>query len=373
MQKSLRLGRIFGIEIRLDYSWFIIFVLVTLSLTNRYADTHSDWKPLVSWGFGLATSLLFFASVLAHEMSHSLVAIRSGVPVRRITLFIFGGFAQITREPKRSRDEFIIALAGPGTSILIAILFGAIRLAIGRFSMHPVAEVAAWLSGINLVLAIFNLIPGFPLDGGRVLRSIIWGITKNFRKATWVASIIGRGVAYLFILLGIGMFFIRKDWIGGIWMVLIGWFLRNAAANSYRQLAMMDILQEHTASEVMTTYFPHVSRYLTLDELVQSYIIHPSRPCLPVVDEGQVFGLVTIHRVKKTPKERWAITTVGDVMTPLEQLKTLKPDDSLSDVLDKMSTGNVNQMPVIEDGRMIGMVARNNLLAFIHTRNEPGA
>ncbi len=365
MKNSFRLGKIFGIEIRLDYSWFVIFLLVTASLTHRYADTHSEWNSLVSLGVGLATSLLFFASVLAHEMAHSLVAIRSGVPVRSITLFIFGGVAQITREPKRSLDEFIIALAGPGMSILIAILFGIIQLAIGWESKHPAAELAARLSGVNFVLAIFNLVPGFPLDGGRVLRSIIWGITKNFRKSTWVASIIGRGVAYFFILLGIGMFFIWKERIGGVWMVFIGWFLKNAAVNSYRRATQMDMLQGHTASEVMTTNCICVSQYLTLDELVQSYISQTNRRCFPVVDEGRVFGLVTIYHVKKTPKERWTVTTVGDVMIPLGQLETLKPDDNLSDVLDKMSTGNVNQMPVIEDGRMIGMVEWDILFAFI--------
>lgn len=369
MKNSLRLGKIFGIEIRLDYSWFIIFILVTLSLTQYYANTYSGWQSIV---FGLVTSLLFFVSVLAHEMAHSLMATRSGVPVRSITLFIFGGVAQITSEPKRSRDEFTIALAGPVTSILIAILFGTIRLLIGWESKHPVAALATWLSGINFVLAIFNLVPGFPLDGGRVLRSIIWGITKDFRKSTRIASIIGRGVAYIFILWGIGMIFLRGDWFGGLWIALIGWFLENAAANSYRRLALMDMLKEHTAREVMTTDCPAVSQYLTLDELVQHYILYTSRRCFPVVDEGRLIGLVTIHHVKEVPKERWSATSVGDVMTPMEQLKTIKSDDNLSDVLDKMTIEDVNQMPVVEDGQMIGMVARDNLLAFINTRKELG-
>jgi len=369
MRNSLRLGKIFGIEIRLDYSWFIIFVLVTLSLTQHYANTYIGWQSTV---LGLVTSLLFFASVLAHEMAHSLVATRSGVPVRSITLFIFGGVAQIASEPKRSRDEFTIALAGPAMSILIAILFGVIRLIIGWGSKHPIAALTAWLSAINFVLAVFNLIPGFPLDGGRVLRSIIWGITKDFRKSTWIASIIGRGVAYIFILWGIGTIFLRGDWIGGIWIALIGWFLENAAANSYRRLALMDMLKEHTAREVMTIDCPNVSRNLTLDELVQHYILYTSRRCFPVVDEGQLFGLVTIHHVKEVPKGRRTITTVDNVMTPLEQLKTIKPDDNLSDVLNKMTTEDVNQMPVIEDGQMVGMVARDSLLAFINTRKELG-
>jgi CBS domain-containing protein len=298
------------------------------------------------------------------------VARANGVSVHSITLFIFGGMARITQEPKRPRDEFFMALAGPATSIVIAILFGALWFAISNLS-KPIAALASWLGMINGILAIFNLIPGFPLDGGRVLRSIIWRITGNLRKATRIASIAGRGVAYIFIFVGIWIIF-HGDWLGGLWIAFIGWFLENAAASSYRQMALRDTLQGHTAKEVMVTDCPYVPRNLTLEELVHDYILHTSRRCFPVIDEERVLGIVTLHNVKEISKERWSSTEVGEIMTPLEQLQTVQPDDGLFDVLERMTREDVNQLPVIDHGKLVGMVARDNVLAFIHTRTELG-
>ncbi len=371
LKNSLRLGKIFGIEIRLDYSWFIVFTLVTWSLSTHYFPMrYSAWTRSTYWIIGLATSLLFFISVLAHEISHSLVAKAKGIPVRGITLFIFGGAAQITEEPKRPRDEFAMALAGPATSIGVALFFLLIRFIF--LSLNPmVAALATWLSGINLILALFNLIPGFPLDGGRVLRSIIWGATNNLMKATQIASLIGRGVAYLFIFLGIWMFF-GGNWFNGLWIGFIGWFLNNAASSSYRQLALREMLAGHTASEVMMTDCPRVDRSLTIDQLVNDYILHTSRRCFPVVDDERVWGLVTLHHVKEVSKEDWATATVGEVMTPFEQLKKVNPDDELLDVFQLMNVEDVNQLPVVENGNFLGMIARDNVMAFIHARSELG-
>jgi len=329
-----------------------------------------------SLAIGIVSSLLFFASVLAHELAHSFVARANGIPVHSITLFIFGGMAQITREPKRPRDEFFMALAGPATSIVVAILFGAIWFVTSKFS-KPIAEVASWLGLINGMLAVFNLIPGFPLDGGRVLRSIIWGITGNLRKSTRVASIIGRAIAYVFIFIGILIifqvgWFNRVTWFSGLWIAFIGWFLANAAANSYNQMALRDRLQGHTVREVMVTDYPYIPHNLMLEELVHDYILHTGRHCFPVVDEELVLGIVTLHNVKEIPRERWHSTTVSEIMTPLEQLQTAHPDDELSDVLEQMTHEDVNQLPVIDYGKLVGMVARDNVLAFIHTRTELG-
>jgi len=369
LKNSLRLGKILGIEIRLDYSWFIIFTLVTWSLATHYFPMrYRGWTHSTYWIIGLATSLLFFASVLLHEISHSLVARAKGIPVRGITLFIFGGAAQIKEEPKRARDEFAMALVGPATSVGIAIVFLLIRF-ISRSLSPPVTALAAWLSGINLILAVFNLIPGFPLDGGRVLRSIIWGLTPNLMKATQIASLIGRTIAYLFIFWGIWMFF-RGNWFNGIWIAFIGWFLNNAADSSYRQLALREMLSGHTASEVMMIDCPRVPRSLTIDQLVNDYLLHTTRRCFPVVDHERVWGLVTLHHVKEVAKEDWTTTTVGEAMTPFEQLKKVSPDDELFDVFQRMNSEDVNQLPVVEDGKFLGMVARDNVMAFIHTRAE---
>ena len=373
-RNSLRLVKISGIEIRLDYSWFIIFTLITWSLVQTFMSKKMNITTSLT--IGILSSLLFFASVLAHELAHSFVARANGVPVHSITLFIFGGMAQITREPKRPRDEFFMALAGPATSIVVAILFGAIWFVTSNFS-KPIAEASYWLGLINGVLAVFNLIPGFPLDGGRVLRSIIWGITGNLRKSTRVASIIGRAIAYVFIFIGILIifqvgWFNRVTWFSGLWIAFIGWFLANAAANSYNQMALRDRLQGHTVREVMVTDYPYIPHNLMLEELVHDYILHTGRHCFPVVDEELVLGIVTLHNVKEIPRERWHSTTVSEIMTPLEQLQTAHPDDELSDVLEQMTHEDVNQLPVIDYGKLVGMVARDNVLAFIHTRTELG-
>ncbi len=378
---SIRLGKIFGIEIRLDYSWFIIFTLVTISLF-AYFKKEFQWDVTTSLVASIAASVIFFASVLAHEMGHSLVARATGVPVHSITLFIFGGVARITKESERPRDEFIMAIVGPAISIALGILFIAVSAVLSLVN-ESVSQVALWLGGINVALALFNLIPGFPLDGGRVLRSIIWSVTQDFRKATRVSSLIGRGVAYLLILLGVVILLdnarifraeqiLQVDWKQGLWIIFIGWFLENAAANSYRQVEMRGMMRGHTAREVMITDCPSVPRNLTLGQLAHDHILNTSRRCFPVVDEGRMWGIVTLHDIKKIPQEQRNTTTVDKVMTPSQELKTVGPDDELFDVLTRMTTEDVNQLLVVDGGQLLGMVARDNILSFIHTRAELG-
>ncbi|MDZ7262312.1 MAG: site-2 protease family protein [candidate division KSB1 bacterium] len=371
LKSSLRLGRIAGIEIRLDYSWFIVFVLITWSLAAvSFPMAHPDWNTTTHWTLGLLTSLLFFVSVLAHEMAHSLVAQAKGVPVRSITLFIFGGAAQISQEPKEASNEFLMALAGPATSIFLAIFF-AILWFFSRTVNQPLASLASWLARVNLLLAMFNLIPGFPLDGGRVLRAIIWGITRNLKQATQIASVIGRGIAFLFIFAGIWLI-LHGNWVNGLWIAFIGWFLENAATASYRQVALRDMLQGHTAGEVMTTDCPRVPRHLNIERLVYEYILFTGRRCFPVVDDGKVGGIITLHHVKKVPRQRWADTTIEEIMTPLEEMKKIRPDDDLSEVLEQMTAEDVNQLLVVEGDQLLGLVARDNVLAFIRARAELG-
>jgi Zn-dependent protease len=327
---ALRLGRILGIELKLDYSWFIIFILVVWSLASHYFPTaHPDWPAGTYWAMGAITALLFFASVVAHELAHSFVSQASGVPVRNITLFIFGGAAQISEEPRSARAEFLMALAGPVTSLVIAALFGLLWL-VSLSTSPSLHALAGWLAWINVSLAVFNLIPGFPLDGGRVFRALVWAVTGNLRLATQIASGLGRLVAYGFIFLG-------------LWQI-----------------------------EVMTTDCPRIARWLALEALVNRVVLPSGRRCFPVMEDDQILGLLTLHRIKKVPRERWATTQVEEVMIPRDQLKSVGPDDDLSTVFERMTAENVNQFPVMENGRLLGMIARDNMLAFLRTRAELG-
>lgn len=370
MRNTLRIGRIFGIEVRLDYSWFIVFALVTWSLSAHYFPMHYQWLASTSWTVGVLTSLLFFTCILAHELGHSFVAIRKGVPVRSITLFIFGGIAQIGKEPERPRDEFLIAVAGPVVSAVLGLLFLAFAV-LASSPQEPAAALASWLGWINLNLALFNLLPGFPLDGGRILRALVWGRTGNFKRATQIASRAGQVVAYGFILLGIWLFFGGR-WTDGLWIGFIGWFLNNAAIANYQQVALQEQLSGITARAVMMTDCPRVPRALTLQELVYDYLLKDATRCFPVVEDGRVYGIITLHQVKAFSPQQWPFVTVGQAMTPFEETKTVAPEQDLFKVLELMIAEDINQVPVVEDGRLLGMISRDHLLNFIAVQAELG-
>jgi len=373
MRNSFQIGKIFDISIRIDYTWFVVFALVALSLGAYFPKVYPNWSPLTYWFMGIITALIFFSSVLAHELAHSLVSKARGVPVQSITLFIFGGVARITDEPRSPSSEFWMALAGPATSVGISVVFRALYLATVATgnARTPLAALAQWLSYINLVVAALNLIPGFPLDGGRIFRSIVWKITGNLRRATRVASVVGRTVAYLFILSGIGIA-LRGNLFGGIWIALIGWFLENAASSSYRQLAVREMLQGVKVSEVMMSDCPRLPKGLTIKQLVDEYILRTTRRCFPVVDNSRVLGIITLHSVKEIPQDQWETVKVEEAMAPLDGLKTVHPDDDLYTVMQQMTEDGVNQLPVVEGDELIGMIARDNLVGFINARSELG-
>jgi len=369
--RTLRIGRILGVDLRLDYSWFIIFALVAWSLASHtFPMTHFGWSPGVYWAMGVITALLFFASVVTHEMAHSLVSESFGVPVRDITLFIFGGAARLSQEPKSARGELLMALAGPVVSLVVGGFFGLLWLV--SFPLSPqLHALAGWIAQINVGLGLFNLIPGFPLDGGRVLRATVWSITDDLPKATRFAARVGQIVAYGFILGGIWQIF-RGSWANGLWIAFIGWFLENAATASYRQVALRDVLGGHTVREVMMTDCPRILPGLPLDVVVDRVTLSSGRRCFPVIEEGEVQGLLTLHDIKEVPREEWSITRVADVMVPLDELESVTPNDDLIAVFRRMTAEDVNQFPVIQGGRLLGMVARDNMLAFLRTRAELG-
>ncbi len=374
MRNAIRLGKIFGIEIGADWSWFLVFVLITSSLAEHYLMVSPDWTTALRWTLALATSLLFFASVLAHELAHSLVSKAQGVPVPRITLFIFGGAAQISAEPRRARDEFRMALAGPVTSLALAALFGAVwfltqGVSSGASLWLAVGAVASWLASINLMLALFNLLPGFPLDGGRILRSLVWGATHNLPRATQVAVSGGVLMSWLIILVGFWQVF-NGNWADGLWLAFIGWFLQSAAVQEGQVTVVNDLLKGHTAREVLMTDCPHVLKQLSLDVFLENVAIPSGRRCFPVMEGDTFLGLLTLHRIQEVPRARWRTTRVSDVMITPDRLVKARLDEDLTDVLEEMGRADVNQIPVMENDRFVGMVTRGNILAFLRRRGN---
>lgn len=371
MRNTWHLGKIFGIDIYIDASWIVIFILVTWTLAGEYFPSqNADWPPLLNWSLGIIASLLFFASVLAHELSHSLVAIHQGLEVRNITLFIFGGVAQIAEEPDKPLKEFLIASVGPLASIVIGAISGIVWWLTSKTS-PPVASIFNYLCLINIALACFNLIPGFPLDGGRILRAIIWGYTKNIKTATKVASFSGKLVAFLLISLGIITVFILKAiTVNAIWFILIGWFLYNAANRSYRHLLLKDALREVRVEDLMITSFDTVPPTLSIQHLVDDYIMRHRDHGFLVVDEGMVKGIVCLDDVKKLPRERWSSTPISEIMLPKELLERVSPKENASVALGKLTARNIHQIPVVQENKVRGILRRNDILNYIQLHAE---
>jgi len=374
LRGGIPIGKAFGISLRLHYSWFFIFALVTWLLAAVYFPQYYTWSLSARIAAGLITSVLFFGSVLAHELMHSIVSQRQGIPVQSITLFIFGGVSQITSEPKQPKDEFRMAIVGPLTSLLIGGIFFGIYFGwrnVDAFAVQFITAIAYWLGYINLVLGVFNLIPGFPLDGGRVLRSLIWWRSGNLKRATRIASNAGRAVGFILIFVGIWFIF-TGNWFNGIWLALIGWFLESAAVGSYQQLLLQDMLKGHIASEVMSRDCVVIPPDTTIDQLVHGNILTSGRRCFPVVSGSQIIGMMTLHNIKAVPREQWSTETVKEAMTPFDKLKWVRPDEELSSILRILTEDNINQVPVVQDSEIVGMVSRENLLNFVNIRSKLG-
>lgn len=368
LKSSIRFGRAFGIEIGAHISWLVILVLVTLSLAAHFTVTQPDWPAPTRWAGALLTAILFFASVVAHELSHSVVALRFGVPVRAITLFLFGGVSQLESEARRPSHEFWIAAVGPLSSVVIAGLFWLVAQATGGPATFTGA-VAAWLATINVALALFNLLPAFPLDGGRVLRGLVWWRTGDQRKATHVAATGGRILAMLMILGGIWLFFAGGAF-GGLWIAFIGWFLYDAARAGEAQVEMRHALRGVTAADLMSGDWPEVPPDLPLERFVSDHLLKTGRRCFVVEDEGRVLGLVTAADLKAVDRERWPEMRVADAMRPLDDLRWVEPYTGADRVLEIMGRDEVNQLPVLANGRLQGIVSREHLIRMLTTRME---
>jgi len=369
--EGLKVARIFGIPIYLHSSWFVIFVLYTLMLTSRSAIVSPDWTRVQQWTMALVTSVLFFGSVLFHELAHSVVALHYRIPVTSITLFVFGGVARIARDPARAIEEFLIAAAGPLSSYFLAGAFALVALAAPDGSV--VHESSDWLSVINFWLATFNLVPGFPLDGGRIFRSIVWGLTGNFTRSTRYAARSGEAIAYLMMALGLGAALFGRQGGGGIfegmWLAFIGWFLLTMARQSYAQAATQEALQGLTVADVMTPEAPTVARDLSLDEYSQEVTRSKCRAHLVVAD-GQLAGLMTIEVLRSVPQAEWVGTSVQAVMLPRERVHWAAPDESALSLMERLRQGNLQEMAVVADDRVVGLVTLESVAQAVQIRAD---
>ncbi len=371
MSKHIHLARILDIAFRLDYSWLIVFVLGTWSLAGYYLPrAHPGWSSNAYWIVGVTTSGLFFASVVAHELAHTLVAHVYGTPVNDITLFIFGGTAHIGQEPRKPHEEVLIALAGPGASLMLAtLLYEVWRRTVG--SAGPLHALTGWLAWLNLMLALLNLIPAFPLDGGRMFRAVLWDGTANLRRATTIVTGVGWLIALSLIFYGswLGFWQLRWGlWGEGLWIAGLGWILNRAISQVEQQLALHDqtLLAGHTVREAMLADCPRVLGRLTLDVVV-AQVVQPSRHDYFLVGKrDQLDGLLTRDRIDAVPRKRWPNTRVQDVMLPSSRMKTVGPDAALTTVLERMTAAGEHQCIVVDGERPIGLITRETVLSFLH-------
>jgi Zn-dependent protease/CBS domain-containing protein len=362
MQGSFRVGTIAGIEIRLHYTWLVALLLIAWSLSSGVFPMAGQ-SPVANWVLGIVAALLLFVSVLLHELAHSLVATARGIRVDSITLFIFGGVSNITREPSTARDEFLIAIVGPLSSLALAGLFWAIGLLFPAGS--ALSALVGYLASANLLLGLFNIVPGFPLDGGRVLRSIIWAATGDMLRATRVASYVGQAIA--FVLIGWGVLrVVAGDVAGGVWIGFIGWFLNSGAEASRQEVAVQTTLAYVPVSSVMNGSPVHVSPGLSVADFVMEHVMRRGQRALPVIEAGQLVGLMSATDAKHIERERWATTRIGDIMTRTP-LKTLGPDANLADALQMMADYDIHQVPIVSGGVLVGMVTRSEVMRIMQS------
>ncbi|HEX2173746.1 MAG TPA: site-2 protease family protein [Dehalococcoidia bacterium] len=371
MDGTFRLGRVAGIPIEIHYTWLFAFFLVAGTLAaGPFNEGALGRTPYLPWLLGGVAAIGLFASVLVHELAHSFVALGFGMRVHSITLFIFGGVSQIASEAEEPKHEFLIAIVGPVTSFLIAGIFWGIREVTG-IERTAAAAIVGYLALVNALLGVFNLLPGFPLDGGRVLRSIVWGASGSLVKATNVASFVGQALGWLMIIWGVSRIF-GGDVIGGIWTGLIGWFLNNGAEASRRQAVIRDRYQRIAIADLIRPDVPTISAGTSVTDLVHEHLVRRGLRALPVIDPaGRVIGIVSISDVKELPAERWDTTSVEVIMTR-DPLIVVSPDAGLADVLQLLDEKDVNQVLVVRDGRLVGLISRADVLRFMSIRDELG-
>ena len=371
LRTNIRLFRAFGIPVEINISWFIIFALVSWSLVSLYFPTnYPDLSVASYWIMGLVAALLLFASVVLHELGHSYVAKTHGVPIRRITLFLFGGVSQLGKESSDPATEIKIAIAGPAVSFVLMVLFFLMYAIAGRqASGQGFAPVLKYLAYVNGILGVFNLIPGFPLDGGRLLRATIWRVTGNLQRSTYIASRVGGIVGIAFIAIGFLSVF-RGGFIFGLWMVLIGFFLRQAAEASYFQVVIDGALKGMKVEDVMKSEVVTVSDDLSVQDLVDSYFFRYHYDCFPVAEEGRLTGLVTLNDIRNIPRAKWQVTSVGDVMQKDLARLSVTGEEDLSTVLKRIIRDRCGRLPVVDGERVIGIITRKDIMEALRVLSD---
>jgi Zn-dependent protease/predicted transcriptional regulator len=373
MHAQIKLGRIAGISIGLHYSWFIIAFLIALSLVGHFRAIMPQWSGSVVWASAIVTAVLFFVTLLLHELSHSLLAKAKGLRVRAITLFALGGVSQIESESPDAKTEFWVAIVGPLSSLAI----GLVCILLARLSgwttgaepSTPVAAILLWLGYINFILAAFNMIPGYPLDGGRVLRAVIWWFNHNVVKATQWAAWAGQTVAFLFILSGLYRFFVGANF-GGLWMAFIGWFLLDASRSSYVQVELTEALRDRKVADIMDRNCPTVEAHLSLQDFVHEYLLRSGRRCFVVVQNDHLAGLITPNEVSRVDRDQWPQTSVQSVMRPVAEIRAVTPETPVVQALEIMSREDINQLPVVSRGQLQGIFSRSSIMGFLRNRTE---
>ena len=366
MIKKIEIARISGIPIKLDLSWFIVLAFITWTLaTGYFPSKYPELDKFTYLVMGLLSALLLFVSVLLHELSHSLVARRHNIPIRGITLFIFGGIAEMDQEPPTARSEILMAAAGPLCSGVLAFFF----LLIGNFFTNflpyaPIMGVLQYCLFINTALMIFNLLPGFPLDGGRILRAAIWNSTGDLKKATYITSRIGSSMGLFFIIFGFFQIFVG-NFIGGLWLALIGLFIKSAADASYQQLLSGNVLEGIKIFEIMTRDLITVNSSITLDRLVDDYFLKYRYNSYPVVSDSTLLGIVSIHNVKQVPREEWREVNVGKILDSKIIGFCVHPDDDATLAMSRMIKNGLGRIPVIDSGKLAGIVSNKDIMQII--------
>jgi Zn-dependent protease len=364
LQSGLVIGRIRGITVRVHWSWVFIATLVTWSLAdNLYEELFPRWTALQLWSAAGTSAILFFVSILLHELSHAFVAQRYGIQVPSITLFIFGGVSNLAGEMETARQEFRVAIAGPLMSWTLALLFGAASLLIPG----DIATIAAYLAFVNFVLGLFNLLPGFPLDGGRIFRSIVWARTGDLTRATRAASLMGNAIAYLLIALGV-VTVVTTGSLTGIWYVFIALFLKGAADSAYQRVLIDDALKDVAVGDVMRPAPDAIEDSWTIAEVVDRHILGGPERAVLTSSGGRISGLITASDVTSVPRDAWPSTRVAEAMVQASDVVTARRDTSIIEAMRLMQEHDIDQLPVVEEGRLLGLLTRGDVLNQIEFR-----
>ncbi len=371
MKQSLQVARVFGIPIEINYSWIVIFLLITWSLAVGYYPVFLPFRSeYVYWSTAAVSAVLLFGSLLLHELSHSLVAINSGIPIKKISLFIFGGVAHMEKEPERSSVELKIALAGPACSLAIAVVCFAAAFLLPNYGPWQITvSVLFYMGMVNSAIVIFNSIPGFPLDGGRVFRAILWSFTGDLRSSTRIATYFGKAFSYLIMFVGI-FFLYRQEFLNGVWFLVLGLFLHEAAEMSYQQLILKKALVGVHVKDVMSEDVISVPPDLSLDKLVNEYFFKHRYMGFPVVESGLLKGIVTLHDVKEFPQDEWPSTTVSKAMTPVRQDLVVCPDTDCLEALLQVTKSGLGRLLVVDQGRLTGIITQRGLVKLFEIKTN---